>query len=37
MAVVKMGFIHYIKFIWREGSHQSGTNAFAAACQFLRH
>ena len=37
MAVVKMRFIHYIKFIWREGSHQSGTNAFAAACQFLRH
>ena len=37
VTVVKMGLIHYIKLSGSECGSQGGTNALAAACQFLRH
>lgn len=37
MPLVETRLVHYIKLRGVKGGNESGTDALAAACQFLRH
>ncbi len=37
MAMVQVGFIHYIQLIRRKNCSKGGPYALRASCQFLRH